>query len=124
MQAAIEQDPELAGWTAVQVSGPDGLRLHVRDYRPARWVGRPVLCLPGLSRTAADFHELALSLSADRDRPRRVLGLDYRGRGHSDYDRKAARYSLPVELSDVAAVMTALELAPAVVVRTSGGGLL
>lgn len=124
MHAPIEQDPELAGFITVEVSAPDGLMLSVRDYRPARWFGRPVMCLPGLSRTAADFHELAQSLVADRDRPRRVLALDYRGRGRSDYDSNPARYTLAVELADLAAVMIALELSPAVFVGTSRGGLM
>jgi pimeloyl-ACP methyl ester carboxylesterase len=124
MPAPIDHDPELAGFAAVHVSAPDGLKLHVRDYRPTRWFGRPVVCLPGLSRTAADFHELAQSLVADRERPRRVLALDYRGRGQSEYDSDHAKYALAVELADVAAIMTALELSPAVFVGTSRGGLL
>jgi pimeloyl-ACP methyl ester carboxylesterase len=84
----------------------------------------PVICLPGLARTAADFDALATALSADAEHPRRVFALDYRGRGRSDYDRDPANYTLQTELADVLAVATALEALPAVFVGTSRGGIL
>jgi pimeloyl-ACP methyl ester carboxylesterase len=79
------------------------------------------VCLPGLARSAADFDALATSLSRDGPHPRRVIALDYRGRGLSQYDRDPANYSLSVELADVLAVVTAL---PAVFIGTSRGGIL
>jgi pimeloyl-ACP methyl ester carboxylesterase len=81
----------------------------------------PVVCLPGLARTASDFETLAGALSANG---RRVVALDYRGRGQSDYDRDPANYSFQVELADVIAVLTALECQPAVFIGTSRGGIL
>ena len=84
----------------------------------------PVVCLPGLARTAADFEALASALAHDGPHPRRVIALDYRGRGRSDYDRNPDNYSLPVELADVVAVITALEAMPAIFVGTSRGGIL
>jgi len=102
------------------VSAPDGLRLHVRVYGNRTDRKRPVVCLPGLSRNGSDFEILAAAMG----RSRRVLAIDLRGRGHSEYDSKAANYSLPVELGDVAAVLTALEAAPAIFVGTSRGGIL
>jgi pimeloyl-ACP methyl ester carboxylesterase len=104
------------------LSAPDGLRLHVRHYGP-RSGGTSVVCLPGLARTAADFEPLARALVA-ADRTQRVLALDYRGRGLSAYDRNPANYSLPVELADVLAVLTALDAMPAIFVGTSRGGIL
>jgi pimeloyl-ACP methyl ester carboxylesterase len=84
----------------------------------------PVVCLPGLARTAADFHDLARVLAVDTGTPRRVLAIDYRGRGASEYDRDPNNYNLSVELADLIAVLTALEVAPAVFIGTSRGGIL
>lgn len=107
----------------LSVSAPDGLRLHVRAHGPRNGAALPVLCLPGLARTGEDFDELAQALATDPAEPRRVLALDYRGRGLSAYDRDPANYSLQVELADVLAVVTALELSPAIIVGTSRGGI-
>jgi pimeloyl-ACP methyl ester carboxylesterase len=115
---------ETNGYTACFVAAQDGLRLHVRCYGPRVAPNLPVVCLPGLSRTAADFHQLALALSRHADEPRRVLALDYRGRGRSEWDRDAANYNPQVELGDVLAVLTALGVGPAIVVGTSRGGIL
>jgi pimeloyl-ACP methyl ester carboxylesterase len=105
------------------VTAPDGLRLHARCYGRASAPGTPVVCLPGLARTSADFDVLATALSRDAP-PRRVIALDYRGRGLSQYDRDPENYSLPVELADVLAVVTALETLPAIFIGTSRGGIL
>jgi pimeloyl-ACP methyl ester carboxylesterase len=106
------------------VSAPDGLRLHVREYGERGSQHLPVVCLPGLSRTAEDFDVLASAIAADAATPRRVLALDYRGRGLSDHDRNPKNYAIPVELADVLAVLVALGAAPAIIVGTSRGGLL
>ena len=112
------------GFVSRFVSAQDGLKLHVRTYGPRIAPGLTVVCLPGLARTCADFHVLATALASDAERPRYVVAVDYRGRGRSEYDRNADNYSLPVELSDVVTVLTALGVAPAVFVGTSRGGIL
>src|SRR5207245_8080912 len=101
-----------------------GLRLHVRSYGSRVASALPVVCLPGLARTAADFHPLAVALAADPAKPRLVLALDYRGHGRSEYDRNPDNYTLPVALADLSAVLIALEIAPAIFLGTSYGGLL
>jgi pimeloyl-ACP methyl ester carboxylesterase len=110
--------------TSIYLSAPDGLRLHVASHGRAEAAALPVVCLPGLTRTTSDFDELARSLATHRQRPRRAIALDYRGRGRSEYDRKPANYNLAVELADVIAVLTALGTEPAVFVGTSRGGIL
>jgi pimeloyl-ACP methyl ester carboxylesterase len=106
------------------VTAQDGLRLHVREHGARTARALPVVCLPGLARTTADFDPLAAALAGDRDRPRRVLALDYRGRGLSDHDPDPGRYSIPVELGAVLAVLAARAVASAVFVGTSRGGLI
>jgi pimeloyl-ACP methyl ester carboxylesterase len=98
--------------------------LHVRRYGSRLASALPVVCLPGLARTAADFHLLAAALAADPAKPRLVLALDYRGHGQSAYDRNSDNYTLPVALADLLDVLTALEIAPAIFLGTSYGGLL
>jgi pimeloyl-ACP methyl ester carboxylesterase len=102
------------------VTAQDGLRLHVRAYGAGASRALPVVCLPGLARTAADFESLAATLSGDRQ----VLAVDYRGRGKSDYDHNPAKYNLQVELADLLAVLTAVGIGRAVFIGTSRGGML
>jgi pimeloyl-ACP methyl ester carboxylesterase len=113
-----------AGPTSEFVAAADGLRLHARCWGRRSASTLPVVCLPGLSRTAADFDVLAAALADDTARPRWVIALDYRGRGESEYDRDPANYNLQVELGDVLAVLTALDALPAIFVGTSRGGIL
>ncbi|MDC7788711.1 alpha/beta hydrolase [Rhodoplanes sp. TEM] len=112
------------GYRSHFVTATDGLRLHLREYGDRTLPGPPVVCLPGLTRTAADFHPLACALANDPAHPRRVLALDYRGRGLSAYDPNPDHYAIPVELDDALTVMTACEAMPAVLVGTSRGGLI
>jgi pimeloyl-ACP methyl ester carboxylesterase len=106
------------------ISAQDGLKLHVRDYGRHNGAALPVICLPGLSRTSADFDALATVLAGHSERPRRVLALDYRGRGLSEYDRDPVNYNVVVETGDVLSVVTALGVSTAVFVGTSRGGIL
>jgi pimeloyl-ACP methyl ester carboxylesterase len=111
-------------FASVFVTGADGLRLHVRSYGSRVASALPVVCLPGLARTAADFHPLAVALAADPAKPRLVLALDYRGHGRSEYDRNPDNYTFSSALADLSAVLIALEIAPAIFLGTSYGGLL
>jgi pimeloyl-ACP methyl ester carboxylesterase len=112
------------GFASVFVTARDGLRLHVRSYGFRVASAPPVVCLPGLARSAADFHPLAAAMAADPAKPRLVLALDYRGHGQSEYDRNPGNYALPVALADLSTVLIALETAPAIFLGTSYGGFL
>lgn len=118
-----DADADETGFTSLFVTAQDSLRLHVRRYG-ARGRGLPIVCLPGLTRNGADFHELATALTRDAGEPRLVITIDSRGRGRSDYDPNPENYSFPVELADVIAVLSALEIGPAIFLGTSRGGVL
>lgn len=111
-----------AGYRSRFVSAADGLVLHLRDYGPIDSALTPVICLPGIARTAFDFHDLARALST-AESPRRVLALDYRGRGLSQHDRDWRNYDVGVEMDDCLAAMTAMGVHQAIFVGTSRGGL-
>jgi pimeloyl-ACP methyl ester carboxylesterase len=112
------------GFSDFFYSAPDGLRLHARVYGESSGSGQPVVCLPGLTRNARDFHELAMLLSRDKQRPRKVVAFDYRGRGQSAYDPDWKNYDLLVEAGDVVAGLIALGIEHAAFVGTSRGGLI
>lgn len=106
------------------IAAPDGLKLHMRDYGSPLDPGLPIVCLPGLSRNAADFGPLAAALAAGATgRRRRVVAIDYRGRGASDPDCDWRNYDLAVENADIAAMLIASEISEAIFIGTSRGGL-
>ena len=103
------------------LTSQDGLKLFYRDYGdPLLSDAVPVLCLAGLVRNSGDFHELALHLAHRR----RVLALDLRGRGKSDYDPIPANYRPPTYAMDIAALLTVANVHKVAVIGTSLGGLL
>jgi pimeloyl-ACP methyl ester carboxylesterase len=102
------------------VAARDGLKLHVREFGHDHTGRLPLVCLPGLTRTTDDFETLAVALSAQR----RVLALDYRGRGQSGYDVNPKNYALPVELGDVLTVLEACAAKRAAFLGTSRGGMI
>lgn len=106
------------------VPASDGLRLYARDYGPKGGRALPVVCLPGLARNSQDFHALAMALSTDAINPRRVLALDYRGRGRSDRDSDWRNYDIGVEVNDTLQVLATVDIDRAVFVGTSRGGLI
>ena len=107
---------------SIFVAAPDGLRLHVREHRGATSSATPVVCLPGLTRTTADFDDLARALAAGEP-SRRILALDSRGRGQSAYDPNPKNYTPGIELADLMQVLKALDVSRAVFVGSSRGGI-
>jgi pimeloyl-ACP methyl ester carboxylesterase len=108
---------------SVFLSASDELRLHVREYGQAIVPALPVVCLPGLARTTADFAAVAPALAYGEPQ-RRVIAIDSRGRGQSEYDPNPKNYNLAVELADVVAVLNALEIKQAAFIGSSRGGIL
>ena len=115
---------ETAGFESFWCRSQDGLKLHNRLYGPSNSPHLPIVCLPGLARTSADFHELALALSGHRARPRLVLAMDYRGRGLSERDPDWRNYDVRVEMQDVQDVLTAVGIHAAIFVGTSRGAII
>ena len=107
---------------ALFTTSKDGLKLHARRYGPAVAPRLPVVCLPGISRTVADFDDIAEVLTANGDRT--VYAFDYRGRGQSDSDPNWQNYDVKVEIGDVLDQLTALGIGEAVFFGTSRGGIL
>jgi pimeloyl-ACP methyl ester carboxylesterase len=101
------------------VSAWDRLPLCVREWRAGNSLP-PILCLPGVVRTGADFESLAPAIVKDR----RVIAVDYAGRGDSGRSRDVNRYAPESCLRDVMDVCAALHVHHAVVIGTSFGGLL
>ncbi len=102
----------------------DGLRLHYLDVQPARDEGRTALvCLPGLTRGAADFGIIAEALAFASATPRRVVAFDYRGRGRSAHDPDWRHYDMASERADILAGMADAGIGRAHVLGTSRGGL-
>lgn len=107
----------------VTYAGADGLTLFARDYGDKLSPWLPVVCLAGLTRNSRDFHELAVHLASDRQRPRRVVAFDYRGRGRSQWDPDANNYNPTAEMTDAVDGMARLGISRAVVIGTSRGGI-
>ena len=96
----------------------DGLRLHYRDYAGAA-DKPPILCLHGLTRNSRDWTEFAERYSPGF----RVLALEFRGRGGSDYDPVPQRYNPLTYAGDVIELLDQLALDQAIFAGTSLGGL-
>ena len=96
----------------------DGLSLHYRDY--AGPADRPaILCLPGLTRNARDFEPIAKAFAGQW----RVIAVDFRGRGESDYAKDTSTYVPATYVADIAALFDHAGLDKIVAVGTSLGGL-
>ncbi len=91
----------------------DGTRLAYED----EGAGLPILCLAGLTRNMRDFDFLAPHLEGVR-----LIRMDYRGRGKSDWPGPET-YTPEQEGADALALMDHLELERVAIIGTSRGGL-
>ncbi|WP_348520780.1 alpha/beta fold hydrolase [Algicella marina] len=99
----------------MRFSTSDGLKLYYEDEGS----GLPVLCLPGLTRNARDFDDVAPHLDGCR-----VIRLVSRGRDRSDFDPDPSNYTVTIEARDVVELLDHLQLERVVVLGTSRGGLI
>ena len=83
----------------------DGLALHYTD----EGTGLPLLCLAGLTRDGSDFDYVAPLLEGVR-----LIRLDYRGRGQSEWGDHTT-YTIPVEGRDAVELLDHLGLKQAAV---------
>lgn len=95
-------------------SAADGAMLHYSDEGH----GIPLLCLAGLTRNGSDFDYLAPHLP-----PLRLIRMDYRGRGKSDWTG-AQTYTVPQEAADALALLDHLHIDSAAILGTSRGGVI
>lgn len=108
-----------APFTSRFYSSPDGLKLHYRDYPGPPEAPFTVLCIPGLTRNARDFEDLAPHLA----RTYRVICAELRGRGLSEYAKDPATYVPPVYVRDMRALLDSAGLAQVALIGTSLGGI-
>ncbi|WP_146348085.1 alpha/beta fold hydrolase [Falsiphaeobacter marinintestinus] len=92
----------------------DNHRIHFEDTGS----GQPLLCLAGLTRNGRDFSFLAPHVT-----DLRLIKMDYRGRGQSDYVGDYMTYNVLRESQDVIELLDHLELPQVTVLGTSRGGL-
>ena len=93
----------------------DGLSLHYEDQGD----GPPVLCLAGLTRNTTDFTYLVPHMTDTR-----LIRLDYRGRGQSDYAEDFMSYNILREGQDAVELLDHLGIDKATIIGTSRGGLI
>lgn len=107
-----------AAYSEGEWSSADGLTLRYRDY-PGCADRPPLLCIPGLTRNCRDFEPVAEAFAGER----RVIAIDLRGRGQSDYARDPASYMPLQYVADVAALLDQAGVERVVAMGTSLGGI-
>lgn len=99
----------------------DGIKLAYQD----EGAGLPLLCLAGLTRTMGDFEYLRPHLPQPDQGKLRLIRMDYRGRGASDWARDwTGNYTVLREAQDVLELLDHLGLAQVAILGTSRGGLI
>lgn len=91
----------------------DGAKIAFTD----EGAGLPILALSGLTRNGADFDYIAPHLADYR-----LIRMDYRGRGASDWTGEKT-YTVPREGADAVQLLDHLGIEAAAILGTSRGGL-
>ena len=105
-------------YEALSIPVRSDLSLYARRYGGGDKT--PAICIPGLTRNAKDFEELAPKLAAGG---RDAVAVTLRGRGASDYDQDYLNYHPLTYRDDVLKVLDHLGWAEAIFVGTSLGGI-
>ncbi len=100
-------------------TGADGTWLFARDVGPLDTGVTPLLCLPGLTRNSRDFQPVFEHFG----KARRVVAMDFRGRGNSSHATDPLTYRPDVELQDTLGFLDMLKLERVAVLGTSRGGI-
>ena len=117
----LAQQENRSDWSDQYWWSHDGVRLHARVYvgPEGSEVLPPVLCMPGLARNARDFEELAPHVA----RYRKVIVIEFRGRGDSAYAKDPMTYVPLTYVQDVVALLDELGIERFAAIGTSLGGL-
>ncbi len=97
----------------------DGTQLFARDDGPLESDLIPLLCLAGLTRNSRDFDPVFERYAKQR----RVIAIDFRGRGRSAKAMDAQSYRVDVELQDTLGFLNALGVEKVALLGTSRGGI-
>ena len=97
----------------------DGLQLYACDYCPAEPI-ETIVCMHGLTRNSKDFDPVVELLSEQY----RVITVDLRGRGRSQWDRSPANYQPACYVQDMFILFEKLNLGDVILLGTSLGGLM
>jgi pimeloyl-ACP methyl ester carboxylesterase len=101
----------------------DGLTLYARDYQSRQVNGLTaptILCMHGLTRNSSDFEDLCHHLSEQY----RVIAVDQRGRGLSQWDEQLERYNPLTYVNDMWQLLDQLSIDQVLLIGTSMGGLM
>jgi pimeloyl-ACP methyl ester carboxylesterase len=124
-EAAFFSTPRSAeSGRVVRIRSQDGLSLAARIFDAPGSDRLPLVCLPGLSRNSRDFLALGRFISSHPSGSRRVIAVDYRGRGLSESDPNWRNYKPIVEAEDVLTIAAALGIERAILIGTSRGGII
>ncbi len=96
-------------------TGADGNRLHYLDFGGS---GTPLVCMHGVIGNAWNWATVADALTANR----RVLALDYRGYGQSQWSA-TSEYSTSIHAADLGALVDSLGGGPVDLMGSSWGAL-
>ena len=117
----MAQQDNRRDWSDQYWWSSDGVRLHARVYAgPEKAAGAPpILCMPGLARNARDFEMLAPHIA----RHRKVIVIEFRGRGDSAFAKDPMTYVPLTYVQDVVAMLDELGIERFAAIGTSLGGL-